>query len=360
MPRVAPCRVGKRLRMPLCSQAGGTLAPLFALPGIHRRLVQSRAVGRFFGVSAGIATLRLSFHPAFRLVLLCCLGTSVGAEPRQLYVQPSALVQVVRALHDEPPARHADFAALTLEALTDAYREELVRSAPERGRGGGGEPRLARWRGAMEMEVHRLQRLRLALETTSDVRVRSDRQGQVLLLVAGEPLLVSWPRVSGQADREAELVARFCAFHSCPDTDEAGAPRGVVRAASVRGAWGMSQWDGPGWVSASGVRCAFADLRDRESREARCRALAADLETLAQVLAEVRDEGGRIEWQALRVEDEPGGGPQRVSVNERGDYLLLNLGALARENVDWHAVRRWLERRVGGVQAVETVWTAGH
>jgi hypothetical protein len=282
-------------------------------------------------------------------------AASPATEPRQLYVQPPVMVQVAEGLRDVASSARADYAALVVEALIEVYAEELEHSGLERARDAGRERRLVRWRQAMEMELARLHRFRRALVTTEDVLVEVDRQGQVLLMVEGSPLLVSWPRVAGQAAREMELVQRYCALHACPALGEAGAARGIARAADVGGAWSISQMHGPGWESEGGVRCVFADLRDRASREDRCRALAADLETLSAVLERVVHDGGRVEWRKLRMEDEPGDGMQRVIVNERGDYLLLPLRALSVEPVNWRATLRWLERRATGVRSPETV-----
>lgn len=305
------------------------------------------------------AILRTWLLPILVLAVISWFAAPHAAEPRQLYVQPSALGQVVAGLRDAPPLAHLDFMTLMLDALIDAYAEELDRSRAEHARDEARARRLVRWRQAMEMELRQLRHFRFRLATAGDVRVSSDRQGQVLLLMDGSPLLVSWPRVSEQARREADLAARFCTLHPCAPLAEAGAARAVEGIGMVRGAWSMSQLDGPGWESESGVRCTFPDLRDRAAREARCRALAADLESLADVLAQVIREGARIDWRALRVEDEPGGGPQRVTVNEHGDFVLLNLSALSVETLDWYAAGRWLERRAGNRRSVETVLSAG-
>jgi hypothetical protein len=291
-------------------------------------------------------------------VMISWSAASPATEPRQLYVQPSVMAQMVEGLREAGSSARADFAALVVEGLIEVYTDELERSGLERARDAGRERRLVRWRQAMEMELVRLHRFRQVLVTTEDVVVEVDRQGQVLLMVDGSPLLVSWPRVAGQTAREMELVQRYCTLHACPALGEAGASRGIAPTAGVSGAWSMSQMHGPGWESEGGVRCAFRDLRDRASREARCRALAADLEALSGVLTQVVRDGGRIEWRNLRVEDEPGDGMQRVIVNERGDYLLLPLWALSVEPVNWQATLRWLERSTNGVRSPETVLSA--
>ena len=55
----------------------------------------------------------------------------------------------------------------------------------------------------MELELACLSRFRSALAEADEVVVSIDRQGQVLLLVGGSLLLVSWPWVAGQAERGA-------------------------------------------------------------------------------------------------------------------------------------------------------------
>ena len=293
------------------------------------------------------------------LLLVVALSLSVSAgharEPRLLYVQPSALLQVVGGLRRAPGRLHRDFAYLALEAMAQAYEQELgaaVQGAPR-------ENGLARWRQATATQLRELDQARAWLSLASEVSVGVDRQGQIMLLIDGRPVLLSWPRPKDQDRREAELVQRFCAFHRCDEVQERGSARMIQQADDVSGAWSFSQDRRPGWESESGVRCEYPDLRDREARESQCRRLATELETLARVLAEVRREGGDIQWQALRVEMEPGSGPQRVIVNAQEDYVLLPLHALAHEPVDWRAAGRWLERRTRGQRtSTETVLPA--
>jgi len=301
--------------------------------------------------------------PALILIFLLFtpgVGSSQNAtELRQLYVQPSALVQVVESLREAPAQAHMDFVSLTLEVMVQAYEQELDESGQGRGTDAGRARRLGRWQQATAIQLQELNQARQWLAVAQQVRVRADRQGQVMLLIDGRPVLVTWPRMRDQHVQEARLLDRFCALHTCGETHARGSTRTVHEGDAVKGAWSFSQDRGPAWESASGVRCEFPDLRERPAREARCRSVAAQLESLAQVLAQVRREGGRIQWQVIRVQDEPGGTQQRVMVNDQGDYLLLPLGVLSSPAVDWHAAGRWLERRVAGVQSSETVLPAG-
>ncbi|MFW5454617.1 hypothetical protein [Thioalkalivibrio sulfidiphilus] len=296
------------------------------------------------------------------LILLITLGHGVlpahADAPRQLYVQPSALLQVVETLKEAPVQSHMAFASLTLEAMVQAYEEELGESGLARGADAARDRRLDRWRQATALQLRELDQAWQWLNVAEEVRVRADRQGQVMLLLDGRPVLVSWPRMRDQARREAELLQRFCADHPCGETRAQGTARAVQGTDWVNGAWSFSQDRRPGWESETGVRCEYPDLRDREAREAQCRALALELDTLARVLAQVQREGGRIEWQTIRVHEEPGGG-QRVTVNAREDFLLLPLEAVSRHSLDWRATQRWLERRVRGVHSAETVLPAG-
>jgi len=294
--------------------------------------------------------------PALISLFLVLWASQVCAgEPRQLYVQPSVLMQVVDSLREAPAQLHMDFAALTLEAMVQAYEDELETSGQGRSADAARARRLGRWQQATAIQLQELHQALQWLAVAQQVRARADRQGQVLLLLDGRPVLVSWPRMSDRHVREARLVERFCALHPCGETHAEGSARVTHEAGDVRGSWSFSQDRRPAWESESGVRCEYPDMRDRPVREARCQALTAELESLARVLAQVRREGGRIEWQTIRVHDEPGGG-QRVTVNEREDYLLLPPGLLSSRALIWPAAGRWLERRGVGERAAETVW----
>ena len=289
------------------------------------------------------------------LSLLSMVSSPAVAEPRQLYMQPSALVQLAEYLGGAPDSTQAHFAALVLESLVDAYRDELEQAAMVRADDTARAHRIQRWRQAMDLELQRLQRFQASLMHSREASVEVERQGQILLMVEGAPLLVSWPRVAAQVEREAAIVRRFCALHDCPRTAEPGAPRPVADPVEVRGAWSFTQQGGAGWESEDGVRCAFPDLGHRAERETLCRRVVAELQTLAAALAGVRRDGALIEWSRLVVADEPGAGMQRVTVNARGDYLLVPLPALVREAVDWRAASRWLARQLDGIPAAETV-----
>ncbi|MFN2348308.1 MAG: hypothetical protein ABR558_01870 [Thioalkalivibrio sp.] len=283
------------------------------------------------------------------------MASLAHAEPRQLYVQPSALIQVVESLREAPAQAHIDFVSLTLEAMVQAYEDELETSGQGRTSDDARARRLGRWQQATAIQLQELHQALQWLAVVRQVRARADRQGQVLLLLDSRPVLVSWPRMSDRHIREARLVERFCTLHPCGETHAEGSPRVTLEAGDVRGSWSFSQDRRPAWESESGVRCEYPDMRDRPVREARCQALTAELESLARVLAQVRREGGRIQWEAIRAQDEPGGG-LRVTVNDREDYLLLPPGLLSSRALVWPAAGRWLERRVAGERAAETVW----
>jgi hypothetical protein len=285
-------------------------------------------------------------------------ATTTDGEPRRLYVQPSPLAGVVADLGEAPAAARFAFAQLLIDALAAAYESELDPSTFEGRRDAADRRKLARWQQATFPLLAELRIAQAALYVASSVEVRMDRHNQILVLIDGRPLWVAWPRITAQPRLERELAADFCRHHDCPRDREEGSGRAALEPVGVQGHWALSQRHPPAWETAAGLRCEFADLVDRGAKEATCRAIVADLHALAAVLREASRGGERVQWERLSLEADTGAGQQRVTVNERGDYVEASVPALAANPLDWHAAGRWLQARVQGRPTAATVLPA--
>lgn len=285
-------------------------------------------------------------------------AATTEGEPRRLYVQPSPLAGVVAGLGEAPAAARFDFVQLLIDALVTAYESELDPSTFHGRRDAADRRKLARWQQATLPLLAELRVAQAALYVASSVEVRMDRQNQILVLIDGRPLWVAWPRITAQARLERELAAEFCRHHDCARDAEDGSGRAVLAPAGVQGHWVLSQRHPPGWETADGLRCEFADLEDRGVKEATCRAIVADLHALAAVLREASRRGERVQWEHLSLQADLGGGQHRVTVNERGDYVQASVPALVANPLDWDAAGRWLQARVQGRPTAATVLPA--
>lgn len=281
------------------------------------------------------------------MLVLAGLPLVVAADTggHQLYAEPSPLVSLISRAAEMPEDVRLDLAGLIIEAVAAAYEGELEQALLEPQQRASDQRRVASWSRATAQLLNELRSARAALLTAETLMLRTDRQGQILLLIDGRALWVSWPRLSAQVRLEREVAAQFCSLHACPDEEDDKEPSAplAMAAAPPQGHWTLSQHNPPTWESEAGVRCEFADISDRSSKEAGCRALATDLHNLASALRTTMRQGTSIDWPSLSLREERIDGLHGVIVNRHGDYILLFAPALASEPVDWREARRWLQ-----------------
>lgn len=250
-----------------------------------------------------------------------------------------------------------ELAVMIIDAVLLAYEQELETVREELLREGGDPDRLTRWYRATAPITGRLRAAQADIPVASRLQLHADRQGQVLLLIDGEALWVSWPRPSAQRRLERAVVEMFCGRHPCPwreDPNIAAAPL-VAGGRPVAGQWRLDQHRPPTWTSTAGVRCEFADLSGRLDKEALCQALIGELELLATALRRALRRGESVDWSRVAVTQALPGGEYALVVNARGDYLPVVAPLLASEPVDWPEARQWLEAQVAGRPALATI-----
>ncbi|MCC5868703.1 MAG: hypothetical protein JJU27_09330 [Gammaproteobacteria bacterium] len=277
---------------------------------------------------------------------LAGLPAVAGAESggRQLYAEPSPLISLISRAAEMPEDARLDLAHLIIDAVAAAYESELDQILIEPQQRASDQRRVASWSRATAQLLAELRSAQADLLTAENLMLRTDPQGQILLLIDGRAVWASWPRLSAQTRLERQVAAQFCARHACPRDDDEEAPGlQVIDAAPRQGHWTLSQHNPPTWESEAGVRCEFADFSDRSSKEASCRSLVADLENLASALRTTMRRGTRIDWPSLSLRAEMSDGLHGFTVNPQGDYITVFVPALASHPIDWRETRRWLQ-----------------
>ena len=279
---------------------------------------------------------------------LVCLPLGVYAEPdgRQLYAEPSPLVSLISRAAEMPEDARMALADLIIEAVAAAYETELDEVLLEPQPRVSDQRRVASWSRATAQLLAELRSAQAALLTAENLMLRTDPQGQIMLLIDGRALWVSWPRLSAQTRLEREVAAQFCARHACPGDDEEPPELPAMNAEPRQGHWTLSQHTPPTWESEEGVRCEFADFSDRSAKEASCRELVTDLHSLASALRTTMRRGTRIDWPSLSLRAQLHDGLHGITVNPQGDYITLYVPALADQPVDWRETRRWLQAQL--------------
>ncbi len=285
------------------------------------------------------------------VALFCSHAVIADSMPRQLQAVSSPLAPVVASLGNATAEARLDFARLLVEALVEAYENELDPSIFQRRRNAPDRQKLARWHQAVQPLLSELRLAQANLYVASSVSVHLDRHQQVLLLIDGAPLWAAWPRIDAQIRAERDLAREFCQLHPCEQRPLDSLVASVWSPEGVRGQWVLSQRHPPTWETSAGLRCEFRDMSERADHEALCRAVVRDLEMLADALEMAMRGGERIQWTRLALESDPGLHLHQVIVNEQGDYLRLAVPALDRARVDWREAGRWLRARVHGEPA---------
>jgi len=257
-----------------------------------------------------------------------------------------------------PPEARLDLAAIILDGLVAAYESELDQAiAEEQGRGTSRRD-LTRWYQAMAPILDELRAWQAALYVAERVELRIDRHSQMMLMIDDRPLWIAWPRPSARSRLERELATEFCRRRECPGDILEDSTARAVEPSAAPGAWTLSQFQPPTWVSANGVSCEFPDYTRLGENERICRDIVADLHSLAAALRAAGHGGGHIEWSQLGLRAGTVGGQHQVTVNRDGDYIAVYVPALAAQAIDWREVGRWLRARVEGQTATATVLRA--
>jgi hypothetical protein len=294
------------------------------------------------------------------VLAVAALALAAQAEPagQELYAEPSPVAVLVEALPGMPPVARFDLAAVILEGLIAAYEHELDQVIEEERRRAADQYNLAGWRQAMATVLGELRAWQADLYVAQQVEVRLERHNQLILRIDGRPLWIAWPRPAVRSALERELATEFCGRHECPDELFDGTAALAVTPGAAPGAWQLSQFRPPTWVSAAGVSCEFADAARLGEKERTCRDLVADLHALAAALRAAWLGGAVVEWSRLGLKAGKSGGQHQVTINARGDYITVYVPELAAQAIDWQETGRWLRGEVEGYSESATVLRA--
>ena len=264
---------------------------------------------------------------------------------RQVALRPSPLVTLARNLRTADEQLRSEFAVIALQALRDSYAHELEVSAQENPSSADKQAKLARWQRGTRDLISQLDVARDELALGAAVNLQVDATRQVILLVGARPVIVAAPSPSTEREIERVVVAQFCAFNDCGFLDH----EATASTPATAGVWSFSEGNRPAYAVGTDLRCEFTTLADRRRKEAQCARLWEELERLAAALAQARDQGNVIAWDATRLKPAAGGDDALLMINAQGAYLRLPLPLLSGVNTEtWLRIVDWLRRRNSG------------
>jgi hypothetical protein len=253
-----------------------------------------------------------------------------------------------------------EFAAVTLDVLLEAYTRELQASADDRASTPARRAKLARWQHATQGLIGQLEGARSRLNEGAPFSLYVDRRHQVLIVVAGQAIVVSGPRSGTEKDISAPVVQRYCAFNDCSFLG-AEVTAEKVAEPKVTGSWALDARMRPAYEIGDELRCEFDTLAERNRKAQVCEQLSVELRRLEQGLRLATSQGHAIQWERLVIAPPRGGAWASVIVNEEGAYLQIELQLLSKaERHDWENTLDWLRQRLNGQVGRLVISRTGH
>ncbi len=298
---------------------------------------------------------------ALVLSLLCHNSLAQGRDVDPLNEAPVAsiewsdtehdLLDIAKVVSKAGEWDRADFARIAIESILGEYVSVLDNAR--------GRKKHSRWRSATQNFVANLHRLLDEIEDGASVDVHVDANvGNLLILVDGQSVLLTSPRVAEQARLERTVAARFCALAGCEligqqRWDDGPTPYPVVAAPTAQksrapepvSGWNLSDGQRSTFETDDGLRFMFPDVASRKNKELVCRRIARDLRLLTAALRTAQAEGYNVDWHLLSfaVRTPPA---MRVVLNRDGRDLHLTLPSLTRAIAVAQISIPWLRARV--------------
>jgi hypothetical protein len=265
------------------------------------------------------------------------IATELPAPTDRLRLEQSPLVALLEAIPVDDRAARWEVANLTLEVMGEAYRDALRASLDERPSTPSRRVKLARWQGATADLIRSIDQWRQRLLVGGAFTIYADRQGQIIVTVDGEPLLLAGLAHNDERMLEGQIVERYCAFNDCPGLQEADAHHATVELPA--GDWLIRQDRRPLYRVGSLLHCLFDDLAERRRKASACRDTAQEILQLQHALAAARGHGALVSWPLVTRSRQTTSEGLRLILNDQGTWLTVDLPRLAQlPDADWLSV----------------------
>jgi hypothetical protein len=265
------------------------------------------------------------------------IATELPAPTERLRLEQSPLVVLLEAIPVDDRAARWELANLTLEVMGEAYREALQASLDERPSRPARRVKLARWQEATADLIRSIDQWRQRLLIGGAFTIYADKQGQIIVTVDGEPLLLAGLTHNDERMLESRIVDRYCAFNDCPEPRDADT--GHAAAALPAGDWLIHQDRRPSYRVGSLLHCRFDDLAERRRKASACRDIAQEILQLQRTLAAAGHHGAPVSWPLVTQSRQTTSEGLRLILNDQGTWLTVDLPRLAQlPDADWQSV----------------------
>ena len=262
--------------------------------------------------------------------------------------QPDRFNRLAMAGSDADPPLRADFAVLAVSEMVLAHREEADRARREAHDSPTGR-NPARWARAVDAYAADLTAVVNSISAETEVNIDIGPENNVALTIDGKPVILNFPHTPQQAVFEQRVMDRFCDLHRCEELiAEYQQTQPSQRFEHATPIWRFSQQTGPVCATDDGLEFRFQDSVNLIRKRQACHRIVAELNTLAELIAENIAAGVRVDWKRLAIHPTWEEDQHLVELDSAGGAIRVSLPTLATTPQLLIMVRPWLAAKVDG------------
>lgn len=282
------------------------------------------------------------------LLLIVVNGAAAATQTKQLepakevHLKESSLAVMARHLKMEEDLLKRDFTNITLLAMLRKYVEELDKIKLE---GKQLTSKVSRWYRATSDYVERIILAQEYVESGLPFSLNVTREGWVLIIVEGIPMLVSGPKAS-DANIARTVKTEYCRYHDCSwlTPEKVLVQQGNRQDIVKQETWVFDQRLTPAFEIDRQFQFVFKSFKQKKFKQAVSYTALAEVKLFLAELKKAKLSGYFINWQLMSQEVPTAGVDQTVFLNTGDLYLRLTLPLLGHLKLDdWQRLLEWLK-----------------
>lgn len=287
------------------------------------------------------------------IAVLVCTITIAMASPRQFTADMVAaqdigitkFEDVVASVINSDLSVQARFAEISIEIMVAAYMAEIERLNARAGAVSDQDPS---WQLGTLRYIEGLRTIAASIQPGSAVQIIKEPHAAIRLLIDGQQVMLSAPRLEGQLEFERSIAETACRFSNCRIRPATIEDRVTERASRLDGGWVFGRKTLPTYASSDGLQCVFNDRRHLKLKKDACLDLVHELRLLAEAFAALNAHRKPIDWRALRIEQVGAGQEQKITYNSSGSFVRMHLPRLSRAVAIWRGAIPWMKANIHG------------
>lgn len=267
----------------------------------------------------------------------------------EVHLKTSTLATMANYLMNESDLLKRDFANIALLTMLRAYVVELDAIQESKL---AMNAKVARWYRATRNYVERISLAQGYVESGLPFSLTVTREGWLLIITEGLPMLISGPKASDTSISIA-VKAEYCRYHDCSwlTADKLVFAEEQTSVLAKQETWVFQQQQNPAFEIDRQFQFMFSDFREKRLKQAVSRRAVVEIKEFLRELKKAKVRGYFINWELMSQEVPVAGVDQTVFFNTGDIYLRLTLPLLGHLTIsDWQHLMNWLKWSLGGEQ----------